>query len=148
VRCNQPSLMSRKVQRLKTPKYIIIFETGEQRWQCGEKGPSETLQTLTTTRCVMRLWQPWPISAQKQEWSKMLEQMLLLSVASLWFWTFRVLISYERKCWPILNSHYQPTSMYRCTACRHSNALRILLIQHFPKVNVVMPQWCNIYTAS
>lgn len=57
---------------------IVSFEIGERCWQRGEKGPSEIPLSQTTARCLMSLWQPWPISAQQQEWSKILEQMLLL----------------------------------------------------------------------
>lgn len=66
-------------------KTLSALKPGEPCWQRGlerkkKKSPSEIPLTQTTTRCLMRLWQPWPISRTPlwQEWSKMLEQMLLL----------------------------------------------------------------------
>lgn len=81
----------RKVERLENflsssaLKTLSALKPGEPCWQRGlerkkKKSPSEIPLTQTTTRCLMRLWQPWPISRTPlwQEWSKMLEQMLLL----------------------------------------------------------------------
>lgn len=84
-------------------------------WSCVDslvrKGPSEVLLTQMSSRCLMCLWQPWPISAQ---WWKVavIKNLRTNVIASRcfpvvcggwgWGWAFRVLTSCKRKCAPIL----------------------------------------------